>query len=473
MRECLKFYIDGHWVKPVSGVTVEVINPATEQISGSVAMGAAPDVDRAVKAARVAFESYSKTRVEERAALLARIADEYRNRFVDMAEAISEEMGAPAKLAREAHSASGLAHIETALAVLKRFAFQETLGSTLVVKEPIGVCALITPWNWPANQIACKVAPALAAGCTMVLKPSELAPYSAQIWAQILDAAGTPAGVFNLVQGDGAHVGAALAGHADVDMVSFTGSTRAGVEVARGAAPTIKRVHQELGGKSPHIVLEGADMAAAVNAGVRAVMRNSGQSCNAPTRLLVPRSRMAEAVAHARKAAESLSVGPAEADMGPVVSQVQWEKIQGLIRQGIEEGALVVAGGLGKPEGLSTGYYVKPTVLAEVDNGMSVARDEIFGPVLVIIGYESMDEAVQIANDTPYGLAAYVSGADLSMSRRVAERLRAGQVNINGAPPNLNAPFGGYKQSGNGREWGEAGFHEFLETKAILGYFPQ
>jgi aldehyde dehydrogenase (NAD+) len=342
----------------------------------------------------------------------------------------------------------------------------------LIVKEPIGVCGFITPWNWPVNQIACKVAPALAVGCTMVLKPSEIAPFSAQIWTEILHAAGVPKGVFNLVNGDGPTVGAAISSHPEVDMVSFTGSTRAGVEVARAAAPTVKRVHQELGGKSPNIILPDADMKSAVKAGVRSVMNNSGQSCNAPTRMLVPNSRMAEAIAIAKEIAEGTTVGDPNsgAMLGPVISSTQWSKIQGLIKKGIEEGATLVAGGPGKPEGLDKGYYVKPTVFANVKNTMTIAREEVFGPVLVIIGYDTVDEAVEVGNDTEYGLAAYVSGTDPVATRKVASRLRAGQVNINSAPGDLMAPFGGYKQSGNGREWGDHAFGEFLEVKAVLGY---
>ena len=472
MRDYLKFYIDGRWVDPVMPKTLDVINPATEGVAGRISMGSAADVDAAVLAARRAFASYSQTSVDERVALLERIIAEYRKHHDDMAAAITEEMGAPVALAQKAQAAMGIGHLQTALAVLKEYAFSEQRGSTLIVKEPIGVCGLITPWNWPVNQIACKVAPALATGCTMVLKPSEIAPFSAQVWTEILDAAGVPAGVFNLVNGDGPTVGAAISGHQEVDLVSFTGSTRAGIEVARNAAPTVKRVHQELGGKSPNIILPDADLAKAVAAGVRSVMNNSGQSCNAPTRMLVPNNRMDEALAIARETAESVTVGdPASgAAMGPVISKAQWDKIEGLIAKGIEEGAELVTGGLGKPEGLDTGYYVRPTVLGRVSNDMTVAREEIFGPVLSILGYDTVDEAVAIANDTPYGLAAYVSGGDPEATRAVARRLRAGQVNINRAAPDLMAPFGGFKQSGNGREWGEQAFGEFLEVKAMLGY---
>jgi len=472
MRDYLKFYIDGAWVDPTTPKTLDVINPATEAVAGRISLGAAADVDRAVKAARKAFATFSQTTREERIALLERIVVEYQKRYADMAAAITEEMGAPAALAQKAQAAMGIAHLQTALAVLKNYHFEEQRGTTLIVKEPIGVCGFITPWNWPANQIACKVAPALAVGCTMVLKPSEIAPFSAQIWTEVMHAAGVPAGVFNLVNGDGPTVGAAISSHPEVDMVSFTGSTRAGVEVAKNAAPTVKRVHQELGGKSPNIILEDADFNVAVKAGVRSIMGNSGQSCNAPTRMLVPNKRMAEAIAVAKATAESTTVGdPASGAMlGPVISSTQWSKIQGLIKKGIEEGATLVAGGPGKPEGLDKGYYVKPTVFANVKNTMTIAREEVFGPVLTIIGYDTVDEAIAIGNDTEYGLAAYVSGADPVATRKVAARLRAGQVNINSAPGDMMAPFGGYKMSGNGREWGDHAFGEFLETKAVLGY---
>jgi aldehyde dehydrogenase (NAD+) len=472
MRDYLKFYIDGAWVDPAAPKTLDVINPATEAVAGRISMGSAVDVDRAVKAARAAFASFSQTTRDERIALLEKIIAEYQKRYADMAAAITEEMGAPAVLSQKAQAAMGIGHLQTALGVLKNYHFEEPRGTTLIVKEPIGVCGFITPWNWPVNQIACKVAPALAVGCTMVLKPSEIAPFSAQIWTEILHAAGVPKGVFNLVNGDGPTVGAAISSHPEVDMVSFTGSTRAGVEVARAAAPTVKRVHQELGGKSPNILLPDADFKLAVKAGVRSVMNNSGQSCNAPTRMLVPNARMAEAIAIAKEVAEGTTVGDPNsgAMLGPVISSTQWGKIQGLIKKGMEEGATLVAGGPGKPDGLDKGYYVKPTVFANVKNTMTIAREEVFGPVLVIIGYDTVDEAVEVGNDTEYGLAAYVSGTDPVATRKVASRLRAGQVNINSAPGDLMAPFGGYKQSGNGREWGDHAFGEFLEVKAVLGY---
>jgi len=475
MRDYLKFYINGAWVDPVTPKTLNVINPATEAVAGRISMGSAADVDKAVKAARAAFETWSQSSVDERIALFEKLIEEYKKRYADMAAAITEEMGAPAVLSQKAQAAMGIGHLQSALGVLKNYHFTEPRGTTMIVKEPIGVCGLITPWNWPVNQIACKVAPALAVGCTMVLKPSEIAPFSAQIWTEVMHAAGVPAGVFNLVNGDGPTVGAAISSHPGVDMVSFTGSTRAGIEVARNAAPTVKRVHQELGGKSPNIILPDADIKKAVTAGVRGVMQNSGQSCNAPTRMLVPNSKMAEALAVAKEVAEATTVGAPDsgAALGPVISATQWDKIQTLINRGIEEGAKVVAGGPGKPAGLETGYYVKPTVLGPVSNDKTVAREEIFGPVLVIIGYDTVEQAVQIANDTPYGLAAYVSGGDLEAARKVASKLRAGQVNINSAATDLMAPFGGYKQSGNGREWGDHAFAEFLEVKAVLGYTPK
>jgi aldehyde dehydrogenase (NAD+) len=471
MRDYLKFYIGGEWVEPAQPKTLEVINPAMEAVCGHISLGSAVDVDCAVKAAREAFKTFSQTSREGRIELLERIVAESTKRHEDMAKAITEEMGAPVWLALRAQAAMGPAHFMTAIQVLKTYEFEERRGTTLIVKEPIGVCGFITPWNWPLNQIACKVAPALATGCTIVLKPSEIAPFSGQIFAEILDAAGVPPGVFNLVNGDGRTVGAAISSHRGVDMVSFTGSTRAGVEVAKNAAQTVKRVSQELGGKSPNIILDDADIKTAVTVGVRAVMTNSGQSCNAPTRMLVPRTKMDEAVAIAKTAAEATAVGDptGDAQMGPVVSEAQWKKIQGLIQKGIDEGATLVAGGTGKPEGLEKGYYVKPTVFANVTNDMTIAREEIFGPVLSILGYGTVDEAVEIANDTEYGLAAYISGGDPEKLREIASCLRAGQVNLNNAPMDPMAPFGGYKASGNGREGGDYAFAEFLETKAILG----
>jgi aldehyde dehydrogenase (NAD+) len=472
MREYLKFYIDGQWVEPVRPNTLDVDNPTTEQVSGRIAIGTAVDVDVAVQAARRAFGTWSQSTRDERLDLMQAIMGEYQKRADDLADAVNEEMGAPASLASGPQVNLGLGHLATAMEVLKNFQFEEQHGSTLVVKEPIGVCGLITPWNWPINQIACKVFPALATGCTMVLKPSEVAPYSAQIFTEIIDAAGVPAGVYNLVYGDGPGVGVALSSHPDIDMVSFTGSTRAGVDVARNAAATVKRVTQELGGKSPNIVLDDDDFAKSVTAGVSVMMMNSGQSCNAPSRMLVPNSRMDDAIAVARDVAGAVKVGTGEKDaIGPVASRAQFEKIQGLLAKGIEEGATVVVGGTGRPDGVDSGYYVKPTVFAHVTNDMTIAREEIFGPVLCILGYDDLDEAVEIANDTEYGLAGYVSAADLDQARQVARRIRAGSVAINHGF-DMSAPFGGYKRSGNGREWGQFGFDEFLETKAALGYAP-
>jgi len=474
MREYLKFYIDGQWVEPVSLKTLDVINPATEEVVGKIALGGEADVDKAVKAARKAFATWSQTSREERLDVMQRVLAEYQKRFGDLANAVTEEMGAPASLAQRAQVPSGMGHLATAIGILKDFKFEEDRGSTMIVKEPIGVCSFITPWNWPLNQIMCKVAPALATGCTMVLKPSEVAPFTGQIFAEIMHEAGVPAGVFNLVHGDGLGVGVPLSTHPEVDMVSFTGSTRAGIEVAKNAAPTVKRVHQELGGKSPNIVLDDEVFAKSVAGGVRQIMTNSGQSCNAPTRMLVPTKRMDEAIAAAKEAAAQVTVGDptGNAMLGPVVSKTQWDKIQGLIQKGIDEGATLVAGGTGRPEGLDKGYYVQPTVFANVTPDMTISREEIFGPVLSILGYEDLDQAIAIGNDTEYGLAAYVNGADLAKAREVASKLRAGQVSINGAS-DMTAPFGGFKMSGNGREWGDFAFHEFLEVKAVMGYAPK
>jgi aldehyde dehydrogenase (NAD+) len=473
MKDCRQFYIDGKWVSPTEPHDFEVINPASEQPIATITLGSAVDVDRAVAAAKRAFESYSETTLKDRLALLARIIEVYRLRMDEMAETISREMGAPISLSRAAQAPAGLAHLTEIVKVLGHFKFEELMGSTLMRKEPIGVCGLITPWNWPMNQITCKVAPALAAGCTMVLKPSELAPLSAHLFAQVLHEAGLPAGVFNLVNGDGRTVGGAISSHPDVAMVSFTGSTRAGVAVASAAAPSVKRVTQELGGKSANIILDDADLANAVNEGVQSCFRNSGQSCNAPTRMLVPRPRMTDAANAAERAADATRAGDpftTGIHIGPLASKVQFEKVQRLIIKGIEEGATLVAGGPGRPDGLTKGYFVKPTVFANVRNDMIVAREEIFGPVLCIISYEDDDDAVRIANDTPYGLSGFVTSRDIERARRVARRIRSGNVHINGARVDFGGCFGGYKQSGNGREWGEAGLEEFLELKSVFGY---
>ena len=475
MKDCRYFYIDGKWVSPAKAHDFIVVNPATEQPIATISLGSAADVEKAVAVAKRAFESYSETTVHERLALLERIIEVYRSKLSEMAETISLEMGAPLSLSRAAQAPAGLAHFSEIVKVLGQFKFEELKGSTLMRKEPIGVCGLITPWNWPMNQIACKVAPALAAGCTMVLKPSEIAPLSAYLFAQILDEAGVPRGVFNLVNGDGPMVGSAISSHPDVAMVSFTGSTRAGVAVASAAAPTVKRVTQELGGKSAHIILNDAGLENAVKEGVQACFRNTGQSCNAPTRMLVPRSKMPEADEAAKSVAIATKVGDPFAEgtnLGPLASKVQFDKVQRMIDKGIEEGAKLIAGGPGRPDGVNKGYFVKPTVFSDVGNDMTIAREEIFGPVLCIIPYDDEDDAVRIANDTPYGLSGYVTSGDMDRARRVAKRIRSGNVHINGARIDFGGCFGGYKQSGNGREWGEAGLEEFLELKAVFGYVP-
>ncbi|MDH5737149.1 MAG: aldehyde dehydrogenase family protein [Gammaproteobacteria bacterium] len=474
MKEYLQFYINGEWVDPVSPARLDVINPSTEEPFATISMGSKADVDKAVAAATAAFDSWSQTSVSERVEMFGAILGEYQKRYEDIVTAISTEMGAPTGLSKAAQAATGLAHFSTMMEILKNYAFEEKRGAYLLRKEAVGVCGLITPWNWPINQISCKVAPALAAGCTMVLKPSEVAPVNAIILAEVLHDAGVPPGVFNLVNGDGPGVGEAMSSHPDIHMMSFTGSTRAGVLVAKAAADTVKRVSQELGGKSANIVLEDADLQVAVSSGVQACFTNSGQSCNAPTRMLVPGKSHDKALEIAKAAAEQIKVGDPFAEgtvMGPVVSEVQYEKIQGLIQKGIDEGATLVTGGTGRPDGLNVGYYVKPTIFGHVTNDMTIAREEVFGPVLSILPYESEEEAIAIANDTPYGLSGYVQSGDVDHARKVAARIRSGNVHINGSGPDFGAPFGGYKQSGNGREWGELGFEEFLETKAV--FVPQ
>jgi aldehyde dehydrogenase (NAD+) len=473
MREYKQFYINGEWVEPVTPNEFDVINPATEEVCAHISMGSEADVNKAVAAAKAAFESFSRTSVQERVELLESCVEVYQKYYNDIADAIREEMGAPQELAAGAQAFCGLGHLQEAAKVLKTFEFEEDLGEHRIFKEPIGVCGLITPWNWPVNQISCKVAPALAVGCTMVLKPSEVAPLSAYIYAKVMHEAGVPAGVFNMVNGDGPVVGTALSKHPDVDMMSFTGSTRAGSLVAQNAAPTVKRVTQELGGKSPNIILDDADLEAAVTRGVLHMYQNTGQSCNAPSRMLVPAAKLAEAEAIAARVTESVVVGDPTAEgttVGPVVSGVQFNKIQGLIEKGIEEGAKVVTGGPGRPEGIDKGYFIRPTVFSGVNNDMTVAREEIFGPVLVMIPYETEEDAIRIANDTPYGLAGYVQSDNIEHARAVAARIRAGNVDINGAAGGFDVPFGGYKQSGNGREWGSHGFTDFLEIKAVKGY---
>lgn len=473
MRDYTKFYINGSWVEPSETNTLGVENPATLEQCATISIGNNADVDNAVAAAKAAFETFSQTSVEERAALLDKIAEIYMSRIGEIAEAIREEMGAPISLASTAQAYAGLAHITEAAKILRNFSFSEDLGAHRVVKEPIGVCGLITPWNWPMNQVTCKVAPALAVGCTMVLKPSEVAPLSSYIFTEIMHEAGVPAGVYNMVNGDGPGVGTALSKHPDVDMMSFTGSTRAGSLVAQNAAPTVKRVTQELGGKSPNIVLDDADLEAAVTRGVLHMYNNTGQSCNAPSRMLVPRGRLAEAEQIAAAVSQTVVVGDTadkDTTMGPVVSKVQWDKIQGLIQKGIDEGAKLVCGGTGLPDGIDAGHYVRPTIFSEANNEMTISREEIFGPVLTMIPYDSEEEAIRIANDTPYGLAGYVQSGDMDHARAVASKIRAGNIHINGASGGPDIPFGGYKQSGNGREWGAHGFTDYLEIKAIEGY---
>ena len=473
MRDYTKFYIDGEWVAPRESRTLDVINPATEAVGGVISLGSRADVDRAVAAAQRAFETYSRTTREERIALLERIIEVYKRRLDDMAQVISEEMGAPlATIAKPLQAPAGLGHFMVALGVLKDFEFARMQGTTQVVREPVGVCGLITPWNWPANQIACKVAPALACGCTMVLKPSEIAPFSGHVMAEILHEAGVPKGVFNLVDGDGPTVGAALASHPGIDMVSFTGSTRAGILVDKAAADTVKKVALELGGKSPNIILDGAPLEQAVGHGVLVMMNNTGQSCNAPSRMLVPRKQLAQVEAIAAAVAATVVTGdPADPQtgMGPQSSEMQWRKVQALIEQGIKEGAKLVCGGPGRPEGLTRGFYTRPTVFSNVTNDMTIAREEIFGPVLCILPYDTEEEAIRIANDTPYGLSAYVFGDTHEHAQAVGARIRAGNVHINGAGLDVCGSFGGYKQSGLGREWGAFGFEEFLEVKSVFG----
>jgi aldehyde dehydrogenase (NAD+) len=473
MYECKKFYVNGQWVDPIAAEEMTVINPATEEAVAVVALGGAADVDLAVKAARAAFESFSNTSREYRVELLQNIEKEFMQRYDDISLAITAEMGSPITLSKQLQAATGVIHLQTYIKVLQDYQFEQDKGPTRIRREPIGVCGLITPWNWPINQVACKVFPALAAACTMVLKPSELTPVAATMLAEVMDAAGVPDGVFNMVHGTGPVVGQAICAHPDVDMVSFTGSTRAGREVAIASAATIKRVAQELGGKSPNILVDDVDFAAAMAGALGNMMLNSGQSCAAPSRLLVPKSKLAEVNEIAKQMLQGYVVGdPSREDinLGPVANKAQFDKVQGLIEKGIEEGATLVTGGPGKPEGLETGYYVRPTVFSDVSNDMSIAREEIFGPVLCIIPYEDDADAIRIANDTDYGLSAYVTAEDKDRARRIAEQLRAGSVFINGPDLDPMAPLGGYKQSGNGREWGVGGLEEYLETKSMLGF---
>ena len=472
-RDCTQFYINGQWVEARSDARAEVINPATEASCANIALGNEEDVNLAVAAARASFASFGRSSRQERIEMLEALSAAYKHLWADMAAAITAEMGAPAGFASTAQAGSGLGHLKLALKILREYSFDEQVGQHRIFKEPIGVCGLITPWNWPINQITCKVAPALAVGCTVVLKPSEIAPLSAYVLCEMIHEAGIPAGVFNMVNGDGPGVGTWLSRHPDVDMVSFTGSTRAGTLVAQNAAPTVKRVVQELGGKCPNIILEGADFEKAVKGCLLSVYSNTGQSCNAPSRLLVPVARLAEAEAIVAKVSERVVVGDPLSEgttMGPVASAAQYQKVQALIEKGIAEGAKLVVGGTGKPAGIEQGYFVRPTVFSQVRNDMTIAQEEIFGPVLSIIPYQTEAEAIAIANDTPYGLAAYVQSGDIERSREVASRIRAGTVYLNGASITQDIPFGGYKQSGNGREWGEHGFHDYLELKSVAGY---
>lgn len=473
MEHLKQFYIDGRWVDPIGKDTMPVINPATEEAFAEIALGDARDVDAAAAAARRAFPAFAETSVADRLALLHAILAAFERRADDIADAILEEVGSPRGFARNAQTASGINQLKEHIKALEAFRFEEMHGTTLVLREAIGVAGLITPWNWPINQLVAKVAPAIAAGCTMIVKPSELSPINTLIFAEVMHDAGVPAGVFNLVNGTGPVVGAAIASHPEVDMVSFTGSTRAGAEVARAAAATVKRVAQELGGKAPTIMMPDVNFAESVKLAIQRICNNSGQSCSAPSRLLVPRDRVEETAGIARGVAEAVVVGDPKdpaTTMGPVISAAQFDKIQDLIASGIKEGARLVCGGNGRPDGLNRGYFVKPTVFADVEPSMRIAREEIFGPVMSIIAYDDIEHAIEIANDTPYGLSAYVQSADAEAARRVARRLRAGQVHVNNPPPDRSAPFGGYKQSGNGRENGVHGISEFLETKALIGY---
>lgn len=473
MQDTTKFYIDGDWVAPAIPNTCDVINPATEEVVGQISLGSVTDVDRAVRAARSVFPAYSVTSREERLKLLQNIMALYEERSDELARTITLEMGSPLAFSKKVQVVNALANFRDQASVLETYQFEQHLGSTIVRREPIGVCGLITPWNWPLNQLTAKLAAALAAGCTVVLKPSEIAPLSASLLAQIMHDAGVPKGVFNLVHGEGGTVGQAIAKHADIDMVSFTGSTRAGIAVAQAAAPSVKRVAQELGGKSPNVILLGADLEMAVPQGVMRCFRNTGQSCQAPTRMIVHHQQRDEVIEHAVATAKSVHVGDPldpQTTMGPLASKAQFEKVQGLIERGIEEGATLVCGGPGRPAGFDRGYFVQPTIFADVTNDMAIAREEIFGPVLCIMNYDTEEEAVAIANDTPYGLAGYVQAGSAADALEVATRIRAGRVYINGAQAPWSTPFGGFKQSGNGREKGVYGLEEYLEVKAVIGF---
>ena len=476
MENNKKFYINGEWVDPITPKSLGVINPANEEVVSEISLGSEEDINKAVAAAKKAFTTFSVTSREDRLELFEKIINVYKKRMPDLAKAITSEMGAPVNLANAAQAPAGLGHLSKAYNTLKEYKFETTINTTIIRKEPVGVCGLITPWNWPINQIACKVGPALAAGCTMVLKPSEVAPLSAIIFSEILDEAGVPPGVYNMVNGDGPTVGEAMSKHPDIDMMSFTGSTRAGISVAKASADTVKRVTQELGGKSANILLHDADFNKAVTKGVMHCMNNSGQSCNAPTRMLVPQSKMDEVIDIAKNTLSKIVVGNPESEsttIGPVVSEIQYNKIKKLINIGIKEGATLVAGGTNAPEGYNKGYYVEPTIFANVTNDMTIAREEIFGPVLSILGYKDENDAINIANETIYGLSGYVSSENVENAKSVASKLRTGMVHINNAPGDQSAPFGGYKMSGNGREWGEFGLEDFLEIKSVMGAIPK
>ncbi|MGO4851822.1 aldehyde dehydrogenase family protein [Phaeovulum sp. W22_SRMD_FR3] len=467
------FFIDGRWQPAAQPGFLTVINPATETPIGQIAAGTPAEVDAAVAAARRAFPGFAQTTTQARADLLGRIHALILARAEEFARAIATEMGCAITFARNAQVPFAAEHLRVQAEGVLRYPFLSHQGTTAIAREAIGVAALITPWNWPLYQITAKVAPALAAGCTVVLKPSELSPYSALLFAQVVADAGAPAGVFNMIGGTGPVVGAALAAHPEVDAISITGSTGAGAAVARGAAAGVKRVVQELGGKSPNVLLEDADFGVAVEKGLLAGMRNVGQSCSAPTRMLVPRARLREVEGLAARAAAAIRLGDpqdAATDMGPIANQAQWERVQKMISTGIAEGATLIAGGMGRPEGLERGYFARPTVFSNVATGMQIAQQEIFGPVLVILPYDDEDHAAEIANDTIYGLGAHVQSANADRARRFAMRIRAGQVHLNNPAWDPEAPFGGYKQSGNGREYGRFGLEEFLETKAIIGY---
>ncbi len=470
MKDKLQFYINGSWVNSESNEKIEVINPANEEIIGHVTAGTKEDIDKAVAAAFQAFSSFQYTSKEKKIELLNNIISEYENRYDDFVQAITEEMGAPLWLSEKAQASTGIKNIHETLDALKDYKFEKSEGDYTLIKEPIGVIGMITPWNWPMNQITTKVSAALAAGCTMVLKPSEISPYCAMLLAEVFDKAGVPDGVFNVVNGYGPTVGAALSEHPDVAMMSFTGSTRAGIAVAQASAVSVKRVHQELGGKSPNIILDDvADLEKSVKGGAGHCFLNSGQSCNAPTKMLVSAQNYDKAVEIAVKTANNTTVGDPQGEfrIGPIANKAQYEKILRMIEIGIEEGARLVAGGIEKPEGYEKGYYIKPTVFADVTNDMTIAKEEIFGPVLSIIKYKNEDEAIEIANDTEYGLAGYVQG-EPEHAKEVARKIRAGQVIINGGARGTGAPFGGYKSSGNGREHGLHGLEECLETKAVI-----